>query len=1360
MPSYLRCSLPKRHRRTATLLLACAALTATTQPTLAIPSPELVVGSLSSLSQLTALLSAIFGGGALAFGSRLAKGRKGAADTRRIEHIALACLAAALCGFGLAIHEYHKGQSSERTRLEQTLLRPTPKAAEGKTLDPLLKEIPYSKQVMHPRALTTNEASQIITGVAANNAPGWMILDIRETAETEMGSLAGAMKIRFPDLKQSRIDFTDKKALLICHNGNRSAETCEALAAKGVDCRFIAGGLEKWLAEGRTLEGSKVRTIDDLRALPAYPNQSTLLDTAQVHELVDKDGAIFVDVRYAGEFASGHLPGAINVPIRPTPTHAFAALIEALPDKPVIAPCYDRRSCFFGEILGLTLSRAGRDFRGRYTVPWEYFVPSKRPPHVEALLAEQNKTLWTRAGDALATALAAAAEKTGLPAALLLLALLSRLLVMPFSLKAERDQIATNAIKADVASLKAKLATDPQRLARALRALYKRAGLTPGRNLVALLFLPILALAVGAAIHVAQIQCSGFLWVPDLADYDPWQGLPALFAALIGIYLHIAFVTSRRHAAIVWLLAVPALFAAAAILPAAAGLYMSASAALLVAQRVLVSGVPGVQSFKMRIRQLRERIAFSRLADRGIIPLTDAPALANAGNKAKRLAELKALGFPVPDGLVLTPEFVPALRTGGAGEQNACMAAIWRHFGRRPLAVRSSGALEDGDAMSFAGVFESVLDCDGANLEAAILKVGASFDAANASAYKTGAGGQPGHILIQPMIAARFAGVLFTEDMQEPGQMLVELVEGTADKLVSGRATPQTFHIGRVSGAISAATPPPLDLAPLVALARRVEAHYGCPQDIEWAFDGHSYLLLQARDITATLGETAERNERRRLLAHVARHGTKPTPDTAALERGDVAELLPRPTPASLSLLNDMWLSGGSVDLALRSLGFDAAFSEDGPPLHVTVFGRLYTDCIAQILRAPRISRFAMRRLEKALPELERAFRNEFLPSYLSDIRLLQATDFTWLATRDLHEAFTRIRRRFIEETHAEVSRVNIAAQFAIDRAREALLAGGYDPAIYLTGAGASEVERHLSAALTEAKRGSSAALQDLIGHRAALDYELCAPRHGESSDLIAVGARLSAMLPGPEKPAGPQTQAQPELPAGTSRKVALAISLQTLKEDAKHHGLRELAVLRAALVALDKRYALDGGIFYLALDEIACLDTASAAGLSELARERAAAHQAFAACAPLPTTLTLAYLEGVHQANAAEAREPLHGQRVSGVGDVIGRARVVAAKDAEDGRPIADLRDGEIIIAPFLHPAWLPELVRASGAAVSIGGWLSHMAIVAREHGKAMIVGAHMLDTIETGSLIRLCTDGRIEVLEPAGIAYASAAE
>lgn len=1356
---YPRCSVPAAPRLAGTVLVACSALTAATQPTLAIPSPELVVGSLSSLSQLTALLSAIFGGGALAFGSRLSNARKGSGETRRTDRIALACLAAALCGFGLAYYQHHTSTSLERSRLEQTLLRPTPKAAEGRTLDPLLKEIPYSKQVSHSRALSTDQAENIVAGVAAGTAPDWMILDIRETAETEMGSLPGAVKIRFPDLDRSRIDFTNRKSLLICHNGNRSAETCEAIAAKGIDCRFIAGGLEKWLAEGRTLGGSKVRSVDDLRALPPYPNQATLLDTAQVHELVDNNGAIFVDVRYSGEFAGGHLPGAINIPIRPTPTNELAELVDALPHKPVIAPCYDRRSCFFGEVLGLTLARAGRDFRGRYSVPWEYFVPSKRPPHVEALLAQQNKTSWARAGEALAAALLTVAETTGLPAALLLMALLSRMLILPFSLKAERDQLAADAIKAEISDIKARLADDPRRLARALRAIYRRAALTPGRNLVALLFLPILALAVGAAIEVARAKPSALLWIPDLSLYDPWQAMPALFAVLIGIYLQAAFVTTRRQAAIAWFLAAPLLFAAAAILPAAAGLYMTASAALLLAQRFLISGLPGWKNLKMRMQMTRNRVAMARLGASGIVPLSDVDALTGAGNKAKRLSQLKSLGLPVPAGLVLTPDFLRAMRMASADWRAARIDAIWRHFGGHPLAVRSSGALEDGGEMSFAGVFESVLHCERANLEDAILRVSASFNAASASAYKAGAAGQTGHILIQPMVAARFAGVLFTQDMQEPGQMLVELVEGTADKLVSGRATPQMFRIGRISGDISGPAAAPIDLAPLASLARRVEAHLGCPQDIEWAFDGVSFILLQARDVTATLQEAAERAERNRLLAHIAKHDPKPAAGTIIFQQGDVAELLPRPTSASLSLLNDMWHSGGSVDLALRSLGFEAGFSEDGPPLHATIFGRLYTDCIAQAARAPRISRLAVRRLEKALPDIERSFREEFLPSYLSEARLLQATDFTRLRTGDLHQAFTHIRRRFIEETHAEVSRVNIAAQFALDLARESLAAEGRDPAIYLAGTGATELELCLPAAMIEAEGGSCDALRDLIGHRASLDYELAVPRHGETPDFAAAGRRLAGALTSPRKMVQPNGSPQGLSPSA-AKKVATALSLQTLKEDAKHHGLRELAALRAVLAALDQRYALDGEIFHLTLDEIAALDTPRLAELLNLARQRATAYRSFAGRAPLPATLTLAWLEGAQQPATGPAAEPLHGQRVSGAGDVIGRACVVSAKDADDGRAILELGDGEIIVAPFLHPAWLPELMRASGAAVSIGGWLSHMAIVAREHGKAMIVGAHLLDTIETGSLIKLCANGRIEILEAPAAAYATAAE
>src|SRR4051812_44373429 len=58
--------------------VAVAMMVAGADPAYAIPSPELVVGSLSSISQLIALGSAILGGGAAAFGARALSRGKGA----------------------------------------------------------------------------------------------------------------------------------------------------------------------------------------------------------------------------------------------------------------------------------------------------------------------------------------------------------------------------------------------------------------------------------------------------------------------------------------------------------------------------------------------------------------------------------------------------------------------------------------------------------------------------------------------------------------------------------------------------------------------------------------------------------------------------------------------------------------------------------------------------------------------------------------------------------------------------------------------------------------------------------------------------------------------------------------------------------------------------------------------------------------------------------------------------------------------------------------------------------------------------------------------------------------------------------
>lgn len=1355
----------KHCRRHATRRLRwnlAVALCVFTSPAAAIPSPELVVGSLTSLSQLTALLSALLGGGALAAGARFAGSRASAGHFRKLRRIAAIASLAAFGASAVALYLYVTAANREQARLEATLLRPTPKAAGGATLDPMLKEIPYSAQIDHPRAITTRDAYEIAAAVAAGTSPDWMILDIREPAETEFGSLPGSIKVRFPDIAQSKIDFTGKKPLLICHNGNRSAETCEALAAKGIDCRFIAGGLEKWLSEGLTLPGFGVRNVEALRAIPDYPNHHVLLDTERVHALVKDEGAVFVDVRYPGEFTAGHLPGAINVPLRPTPSADLARLVAALPEKPIIAPCYDRRSCFFGEILGLTLTRAGRDFRGRYTVPWEYFTPSKRPPHVEALMAEASKPLWQRAREALTGALAALAKTAGLPLALLLLALSSRLIVLPFSLKAERDQIAARAIADEVARLKRDLADDPPRRARALSALYKKAGLTPGRNLIALLFLPVLALSVEAAIAAAAAVPTAFYWIGDLSGYDALYGLPALFALLLGAYLHLAFVETRRAALIVWLVAVPLLFTACAILPAAAGLYMCTSAGLLVMQRFAVSGIPGWQA----LRSWRAKTALARLRRRlghpGIVPLSDTAALSSAGNKSVRLSELRRASLPVPDGLVLTSAFLFDFHKASSSERARHLDRIWRALGKTPLAVRSSGVNEDGAALSFAGVYESVLDARRDTLEAAIARVLQSFEAARTLSYGAPGGESGGaNILIQPMIKAEFAGVAFTEDPSTPSHVLIEYVAGAGEALVSGRTTAAALRYGRLTHRLSGVAT--FDARALVRLALAAETHYGKPQDIEWAYAKGQFFILQSRDITTLAAgmSDAEARERRRLLSRAQTAAEPIGAETVIFHQPAMSELLPRPSPSSLSLLEDMWKSGGSVDLALRALGFESAMPEDGTTPYLTVFGRLFSDPREEERRKPMISRLARRRLENSLSDLDRDYREEFLPQHLSAMQLVARSDLSRLTLSALQAALTHHRQHFITGTHAIASRINIAAEVALDAARGALEAHGLPVADHLAPIPPTEIDLGIAGAIAALEGGDTRPLLDLIGHRAATDYELAAPRFSESPEALkAAGARY-LMAASARPPAQSGTDAAP-LPPKLAKLADTARRLQTLKEDAKHHALRELAILRALLVAIGEETRLGPAIFNLTLDEIESLDATTLGRLEQLAVARGADAEALRGLAPPVTAITAAHLEGHGESHqVSSGGNELRGQRVSGRDDVIGRAYVADTAAAEEGRALSAFASGGILIAPMIHPSWLAEVIRAGGVVSATGSWLSHMAIVAREHGVAMITGVGGLDRIETGMMVRLSGDGRVEIVaeerEPRALAAAA---
>jgi rhodanese-related sulfurtransferase/membrane protein insertase Oxa1/YidC/SpoIIIJ/phosphohistidine swiveling domain-containing protein len=1312
-------------------------------PAFAIPSPELVIGSVSSVSQLAALAAATLGGGAAAIGVRASSRNGDNGSARKARRIASALFVFFVASAGINIYQLVEHRQEERTRLEATLARPADTVGLG-VVDPNLKVTSLDAQTGHELGIATADAAALLDQVQSDARDDVIFLDIRETAENETGTLPGATHVRFPDLSSSDVDLSGRQAVLFCHNGNRSSETCEKLAGMGIDCRFIVGGIEKWIVEGRPFTDQNVRTLADLRAVPHYPAQRVLLDTPEVHDLVDNEEAIFVDVRYPADFAAGHLPGAANLPVRPTPTAELKRRIAELPDKPIIAPCYDRRGCFNAEVLGLELSRAGRDFRGRYTVPWEYFIPKKPKPHIQTWIEASQRGLWQQSIDLVSDLLDAVAGKIGLLMTILLASVASRLVVLPVAVKAERDQLRSNAVAPELAALKERLRGDPARLTRAIKAFYASHGLTPVRNLLALAFLPVMMVMLSAIQAVAGNHGAALLWIGNVSAPDPLYILPLAFGILGSIYLDLVLVKSQRQRWMTWLVALPVLTGLSAILSAAGSIYLVASAVLLLVQRAVVVGKLG---WFFRVPDTVREAWRATSVRSGVVPLSHVSQLVDCGNKAYRLARLRADGIAVPDGVVLCTAFLDRLESADAATKRQMLERVWNRLGAARVAVRSSAAAEDGATHSFAGIFESVLNVERGDFDTAIRDVMKSFRSDRADTY--GLDPSSGNILVQEMVSPEFAGVLFTRDPQSAGAMMLEMVRGTADDLVSGRAAPDTFRYGRYSHAPLEPAEAPFDISPLLAIGARAEQLFGAPQDIEWTYREGLFQIVQSRDITAFHGP-ADRDrlvteEWRRLFDLTADAG----PDEVVLELTEMSEVLPRPTPLSLSLMRELWAPGGSVDLSCRKLGLKYPVEEDAPSHLRTVFGRLYSDPRRAKRNAVLLTKPAAMRLARSAGSIERRFRQEFMPVFDAEMSVMEIADFEKLDMAELFSFIERLRTDFVTSTHVEVETVNIAADFHLARAKKAIEERRLDPASVLGSADDAVPSRALADAMDFPLAERRRHLTDTLGHRAAFDYELSEPRFSETPDYI----ESLCSLPASEVPT--QACAVPELPADVDALVQVARQYQVLKEDAKHESLRQLAVLRHALMELDRRLNLSGLIFYLTFDELSDLKKNGSVRLRPLASQRLDRRRKLLAMPALPTSLTLTDLEKASLGNLEQpvgGLSNLKGTRVSGTGAVTGRSCIVPGAVAETGSPIEDFLDGDIIVCSMVHPAWLPFVLRSGGVVSEVGGWLSHMAIVAREHDIPMIVGARGLRSIPAQSRLRLHPGGEVEVLASKG--------
>ena len=205
-----------------------------------------------------------------------------------------------------------------------------------------------------------------------------------------------------------------------------------------------------------------------------------------------------------------------------------------------------------------------------------------------------------------------------------------------------------------------------------------------------------------------------------------------------------------------------------------------------------------------------------------------------------------------------------------------------------PFAVRSSATAEDSEDASFAGLQDTYLWVIGAQAALKCVRsCWASLYSVPSIAYRRKRGMTEADVamavVVQRMVDARSAGVMFTRSplTGDRSVVTIESTWGLGSAVVSGEVTPDRFVIGKITGEISVReisdkhvqhvpavgggtkemeTPNKLRRNPSLSdqeitrlrdIGRKIERHYGSPQDIEWAIDQSGEIfILQSRPET------------------------------------------------------------------------------------------------------------------------------------------------------------------------------------------------------------------------------------------------------------------------------------------------------------------------------------------------------------------------------------------------------------------------------------------------------------------------------------------------------------------------------
>jgi len=745
----------------------------------------------------------------------------------------------------------------------------------------------------------------------------------------------------------------------------------------------------------------------------------------------------------------------------------------------------------------------------------------------------------------------------------------------------------------------------------------------------------------------------------------------------------------------------------------------------------------------------------------------------------------------------------------------AIIGAVERLGDQVAYAVRSSATTEDLPAASFAGQHDTYLNIVGsAAIVQHVTRCWASLFTERATTYRLRNGVDPRKVrmavVVQQMVDAQASGVLFTADPVTSNRNVVsiEAASGLGEAFVSGLVNADVYKVRDGEVVAETVTSKRRRAKPILTearamhlaqLGRRIEAHFGRPQDIEWCLVDDVFQIVQSRPITTLFPIPDAGDDAKHVYVSVGHQQMmtdpmKPlglsvfqlTARPRMYEAGgrlfvDVADRLASPATRAV-IVEGLGKSDPLIGDALQTVvdrEFVPTLPDEGSDAPPTGAASPPTDA------DPAIVEELIERHRSSIAALKRDIRSksgsalfDFILADIQELKrilaeppnmqaILAGMEATWWLNDHLQEW---LGEKNVGDTLSQSAPNNVTSEMGLALLDVADAIRPYpDLVTFLqTVDDESFLDELTKFAGGQEARDAIEAYLDKYGMRCVGEIDITRPRWSErpSTLLPVILGNIKNFEPGEGQrrfEQGRQEAWKKEqdvlqrlraLPDGdekadeTKRMIDRVRAFIGYREYPKYgivirYFVYKQALLKEAERLVSARVLRDTkDVYFLTFQEFHDVVRTNQSNADVIDR-RIDEFKLNEALTP-PRVLTS---DGEAVAGAYRRVDlptgALAGLPVS-AGAVEGRARVILDMSK------AELESGDILVTTHTDPSWSPLFVSIEGLVTEVGGLMTHGAVIAREYGLPAVVGVeHATQLIEDGQRIRVNgTDGYVEII------------